>query len=153
MSDDLFAVEKYVIISARDRIDMSQLKKQLVDDWERLMPENTRLLLLAGIHGLEDGSLGDREDQEKDGFVEDLQRVIGILKTNKKNRTLKTTIPEDILKKNIVIKVEDVGQHEDRSELDRDKFTKAVMEFKPTVIVLAFCWSENSELNDILRSA
>ena len=81
MSDDLFAVEKYVIISARDRIDMSQLKKQLVDDWERLMPENTRLLLLAGIHGHEDGSLGDREDQEKDGFVEDLQRVVGNLKT------------------------------------------------------------------------
>ena len=51
------------------------------------------------------------------------------------------------------MKVEDLGQYEDKSELDRDKFTKAVMEFKPTVIVLAFCWSENSELNDILRSA
>ena len=46
MSDDLFALEKYVIISAREEIDMSQLKKQLVDAWEKLMPENTHLLLL-----------------------------------------------------------------------------------------------------------
>ena len=43
-----------------------------MDDWEKLMPENIRLLLLAGIHGHEDGRLGDREDQDKDGFVEDL---------------------------------------------------------------------------------
>ena len=50
MSEDLFAVEKDVIISAKDRITMRQWRTHLMSDWERLMPENTRLLVLAGIH-------------------------------------------------------------------------------------------------------
>ena len=54
---------------------------------------------------------------------------------------------------NIVIEVEDVGQQKDRSEIDCVRFTKKVRDFCPTVILLAFCWSEKSELNDVLRSA
>ena len=48
------------------------------------MPENTRLLVLAGIHGQEDGRLGDSEDPDEDGFVKDCQKQVDILKKVKK---------------------------------------------------------------------
>ena len=86
MSEDLFAVEKYVIISSKDRITMRQWRTHLACDWERLMPENTRLLVLAGIHGQDDGKLGDREDSDEDGFVKDCQKQVNILKKVKKTK-------------------------------------------------------------------
>ena len=49
--------------------------------------------------------------------------------------------------------VRDVGSHRKRSELDSDAFIAAVKEFHPTMILLAFCWSHKSELNDLLRAA
>ena len=48
--------------------------------------------------------------------------------------------------------VEDVGQHRDKSQLDRDMLVAAVIENNPTVILLAFCFSKISRLNDILRA-
>jgi DNA replication protein DnaC len=144
MSEHTFAVEKLVIISSKEEINMSQWRRYLKDNWERLMPARTRLLVLAGIHGCEDGALGVKEDIEEDGFVADSRKQMEILKKTK---------AEDIAKKDISINVEDIGRHGDMTELDLDKLTIAVKEFDPTVILLAFCWSEKSELNDVLRSA
>ena len=79
MCEDLFAEEKRVIISSKDRISMRQWRTHLLGNWERLMPENTRLLVLA-----EDGRLGDREEPGKDGFVEDCQKQVEILKKVRK---------------------------------------------------------------------
>ena len=53
----------------------------------------------------------------------------------------------------ILFAVKDVGSHRNRSELDSEKFVSAVKEFQPTMILLAFCWSHKSELNDLLRAA
>ena len=50
MSENLFAEEKCVIISSTDRITMRQWRTHLASNWEKLMPENTRLLVLAEIH-------------------------------------------------------------------------------------------------------
>ena len=66
METDLWSV----VISSTKMINMMQWRKYLASHWDRLMPENTRLLVLAGIHGQEDGRLGGREGRE-DGFVED----------------------------------------------------------------------------------
>ena len=108
------------------------------------MHENTRLLILSGVHGNDDGRLGDREDK----FVTTCEAQVKNLQRNKS---------EEIEAKNIQFKVEDVGQinikDQSKRELDEDKFVEAVKEFKPTVLVLAFCWSKKSELNDLLRAA
>ena len=144
MTERLFAVEKLVIISSRVEIDMSQWRRYLVKNWERLMPARTRLLVLAGIHGCQDGELGGREDTKTEAFMEDSRKQMKILKNTKGNK---------FVEKEIVMALEDIGRHSDRSELDLDKLTRAVKEFDPTVILLAFCWSEKSELNDVLRSA
>ena len=71
MSKHLFSEEKCVIISSTNRITMRQWRTHLASNWKKLMPMNTRLLVLAGIHGEEDGRLGDREKPGEDGFVED----------------------------------------------------------------------------------
>jgi hypothetical protein len=58
MADSRFAVEKFVIISSKTRMDMLQWRRYLVANWARLMPARTRLLVLAGIHGCQDGRWG-----------------------------------------------------------------------------------------------
>ena len=84
------------------------------------MHENTRLLVLAGVHGTEDGRLGNREDT----FVTGCEAQIELLRRQK---------AEEIEAKNIQFKVEDVGQininDQSKRELDEDKFVKAVKEF------------------------
>ena len=114
-----------VVISSTERITMPKWKKYLASHWDRLMPENTRLLVFAGIHGLEDGRLGGREDRRKDGFVEDSWSQLGVLQRAK---------AAEIAAKKITMAVEDVGRHEDLGKLG-----EAARQFLPTVLVLAFC--------------
>ena len=108
------------------------------------MHENTRLLILCGVHGHNDGRLGEQDNM----FVKGSEAQVNRLRRDK---------GEEIEDKNIQFKVEDVGQidinDQSKRELDEDKFVEAVKEFKPTVLVLAFCWSHKSELNDLLRAA
>ena len=111
------------------------------------MTENTKLLVLAGVHGRQSGQLGSDEE----GFLRDSQGQIDVLQRNR---------GEDIKAKNIEFEVKDVGQINTLSDsdtkaraLDEKKFVEAVESFKPTVLILAFCWSRKSELNDLLRSA
>ena len=117
---------------------MMKWRKYLASHWDRLMPENTRLLVLAGIHGMKDGRLGGREDRE-DGFVEDSRSQLRVLQRAK---------AAEIAEKKITMDVEDVGRHDDLGQLG-----EAVRQFRPTVLVLAFCWSKESQLNDVLRAA
>ena len=84
-------------------------------NWDRLMKENMRLLVLAGVHGKEDGELGGNEVKGKDNFVEDSEGHVGRL-TKK--------LKDDIEKKNIQFAVIDVGSH--RTRLDKEKFLSAV---------------------------
>ena len=119
MSEDLFAVEKHVIISSKDRISMRQWRTHLLGNWERLMPENTRLLVLAGIHGQEDGRLGDREEPGKDGFVEDCRKQVEILKKAKKEQ-MDTYDNINIQKE----KEENIEKEKEEMELEKSEETE-----------------------------
>ena len=113
------------------------------------MTENARLLVLTGVHGKSSGELGSDDN----GFLRDSQRQETVLK----NRELPGNKADDIDGKNIQFGFEDVGQINVRDNstrtLDEKKFVVAVKNFNPTVLVLAFCWSHKSELNDLLRAA
>ena len=140
----VFHEENLVIISSNEKINMMRGRSHLKENWERLMKENTRLLVLAGVHGKEDGRLGENGVEGKDNFVKDSEGQVEFLKDKFGN---------DIQKKNISFAVKDVGSHRNRSELDSDAFVSTVREFQPTMLLLAFCWSHKSELNDLLRAA
>ena len=109
----------------------------------KVMQRNTRLLVLTGVHGDQDGKLGEFDED----FVKSCEKQIGLLKNKKKKK--------EIEEGEIQFKVKDVGQANDRGikELDEGTFVEAVRNFKPTVLVLAFCFSQGSELNDLLRAA
>ena len=109
----------------------------------KVVQRNTRLLVLTGVHGDEDGKLGDFDED----FVESCKKQVELLKNKKKKK--------EIEEGEIQFKVEDVGQTNDRGikELNEGKFVEAARNFKPTVLVLAFCFSQGSELNDHLRAA
>ena len=105
------------------------------------MPEGTRLQVLTGVHGLKNGEIGSRDVE----LFKDCENQIAIIKDRKE---------DEIKKGDICFKVEDVGEsNEGVRELDENKFIAAVKKFAPTVLVLAWCWSQQSELNDLLRAA
>ena len=64
----------------------------------KVMQRNTRLLVLTGVHGDEEGKLGDFDED----FVESCKKQVELLKNKKKKR--------DIEEGEIQFKVEDVGQ-------------------------------------------
>ena len=48
----------------------------------------------------------------------------------------------------------DLGEHVDSSKrLDEEKLVAAVKKYNPTIISLAFCYTDVSEINDVLRAA
>ena len=141
---EIFHDENLVIISSSEKINMMQWKDYVHDNWDRLIRENSRLLVLAGVHGGEDGRLGRNEDKVKEAFVETSLRQIKLLKRD---------FQEEIEEKNVSFEVKDVGDHRNRGMMDEKKFIRAVKDFNPTIILLAFCWSRKSELNDLLRAA
>ena len=141
---EVFHNEKLVIISSNEKISMFTWSVYLSKNWDRLMKENTRLLVLAGVHGNMDGRLGKNEDKERDNFVKDSEGQIQFLMDK---------FEADVQRKNISFAVKDVGSHRNKDTLDANNFVSAVKEFQPTMILLAFCWSKKSELNDLLRSA
>ena len=68
---EAFAEENFVVISSTIPITMRKWRLHLEKNWDKLMKENTRLLVLAGVHGDEDGRLGANEDKEKETTVRD----------------------------------------------------------------------------------
>ena len=59
MSEPAAPVCDLVIISFDDPIEMVKWRMHLVKNWTKHMKENTKLLVLTGVHGHQDGKLGD----------------------------------------------------------------------------------------------
>ena len=137
-----FATENMVIITSTKPIQMIEWRMHLLDHWEEVMKENTRLLVVSGTHGCQDGQLGDNE-KESEGFVKQSKRFVEGFKKKRK---------QDIEQKNIVFAVMDISKHKEGRKVE-EEFITVLKEFDPSVLLLGFCWSERSELQDILRSA
>ena len=85
----VFHEENLVIISSSEKISMMRWMYHLKNNWGRLMKENTRLLVLAGVHGKEDGTLGENEFEGKDNFVKDSEGQVEFLKSEFKRTSRK----------------------------------------------------------------
>ena len=134
-----FEDEHLVIITANEEVAMFHWGDYILKDWDRLMKENTKLLVLAGVHGKEDGGVASDDEM----FIRHSEKQIVRIKKKKGNY-------ED---RGIEIVIEDVSLYKDGESLNEGKFAQKVKEVRPTVILLAICWSKHSQLNDILRSA
>ena len=81
----------------------------------KVIQRNSRVLILTGVHGGQDGKLGDFDED----FVNDCENQLRVLKKKKE---------KEIEEGEIQFKVEDVGQTNDRGikELDEGRFVEAV---------------------------
>ena len=142
MSEQEFAIENMVILTSKVDIDINEWITYVKRDcWKRLIRKNnTRFLILSGVHGRCDGKLGSKDHN----MFLDYECAI---------KGLKHDFKKDIKEYNIKIFLEDIGNYIDSSDFDIEKMVEAVKKHKPTIICLAFCYTEISELNDILRAA
>ena len=137
----VFSLENTVIITTNEEITARQTRSYLLNNWEKLTSnrKSIRILILAGIHGYEDGKLGPIDQ----GLQKDNENQIKVLK-----RKLK----EDFEKRDIEIEAIDVGQHQKDQLLDENKLLDTIKDFQPTMMILGICWSRLSELNDLFRA-
>ena len=141
MSGEIFEAEHLVIVKSTHEIDCLDWTQYFIDNWDKIMKHETKLLVLAGVHGGHDGAIGSRDKN----LLKDIQLQIQRL------QRIKYT---DMEKNNIRIVLVDVGECLDSSaSLDNSKLVEIVKKHNPTVISLAFCLTNISILNDILRSS
>ena len=143
-TEGVFTSEYCVVIKSQIAIDAIQWRKYIIDNWPHLTRENSIILVLSGVHGAPDGQVGDADE----GLMRDYQRQVDFLKYHKRS-----PIKDDIERKSIQIVLENVSDHMDNTIVDPKKIVEAVKRHRPTAISLAFCYTEKSDLNHVLREA
>ena len=93
---------------------------------------------MGGIHGSEDGTIGRKDEKRRDESIKQLE----ILKRKKK---------DEILEKNITLEHIDLGEYIVNEKIDEEKLRNAMID--PSLIVLAYCFTRRSQVDDILRAA
>ena len=131
-----FQRNQNVIILSNKEITWTDCITYLRDEL-KYFRKGSKILILYGIHGTDDGELGEKDESLKLCF-EAIPRKI------------EKKYPE-ILEK-IKIEMFDIGNYVDRSKIDERKLLKSVREKDHSIIFLAFCYTDRSALNDILRS-
>ena len=142
--DHTFSSEHLVVITSKTAIDVLQWRKYIIDNWTKVMRKNSKLLVLAGVHGDSEGKIGHKDG----GLFKDYQKAVKFLTEHKNSPIDKSDFEE----KGMQIILEDVGSHLG-PDLDPERLVSSIKRHNPTVISLAFCYTDISELNDILRSS
>ncbi len=136
-----FTNNHMVVITSNMAISMFSWKYYLEKNWNSIMEPNTRLLILGGIHGGEDGSLGKVDQNIENQTRHQIKRL---------KEDMKTEI-EDF---EVTILYERVGDYLDKKtwKPKPEELAQAIVKHQPTMLLLAFCYTSQSILNDTLRS-
>ena len=133
-----FEEEKLVVLTSNVEIDMRMWRVYLEENFTRLTRQNSKVFVLGGIHGGEDGRIGERDKK----LFEDNIGQLRVLKRNK---------DKEIRKNKICFENIDLGEYLVNGELNEEKLVGVIKE--PTLIILAYCYTNRSEVDDILRAA
>ena len=134
----LFKEERLVIVKSTNEITVLDWREYLNKNFERLARQDSKILILGGIHGQQDGKIG-REDKD---WVCWNNQQIGWLERKR---------AKEISERNIKIEHVDLGACLVDDKLDEGLLKAAIQD--PTLVFLAFCFTDVSVLNDILRGA
>ena len=134
----LFKEERLVIVTSTNEIDVLNWRRYLDENFERLARQDSKILILGGIHGRENGEIGERDER----WVGWNKNQIGWLERKR---------AKEISEKNIKIEHIDLGACLVDDKLDEGLLKAAIQD--PTLVFLAFCFTDVSVLNDILRGA
>ena len=138
MLKGVFTTENFVIITSNIEIDSLQWQRHIRNNWNQLIRPNTKVLVLAGVHGSKDGKVGSVDI----GLFREYEHQIQFLKKKYK---------EDLEEKKAAFVLENMGTYMDETEFNEETFIKAVKKHNPTVITIAFCYTNVSVINDMLR--
>ena len=135
---EIYTSEHLVVITSEYENTAREWRMYLTQRWNSLVRENSRILILAGVHGNEDGKVGANDF----GLLEDNTKQIPILKRK---------FAQDVNSKNVRIDLVNVASYQNPEQMDSQKLVQAIKNYNPTILILSFCYSKISELNDILR--
>ncbi len=137
-----FTNNHMVVITSNTGINMFNMRYYLQDNWNDIMEKNARLLILGGIHGGEDGALGEEVTQKMEN-----ETLFELSQLTKEMET-------EIKQLNVTIMYERVGQYLDKDtwQPKPDKLVEAIVKHQPTMLFLAFCYTSQSILNECLKS-
>ena len=96
MAEEIFQSDHLVIITSKIQIDAVQWRNYMVDNQNKWIRKNARILILTGIHGSSDGKLGPADYE----LVEDYEDQVDLIK-----RRYQSEIEEN----NIEFLVQDLG--------------------------------------------
>ena len=71
-NEECFSSEGMVIITSNNEVDAYEWSVYIENNWDSLKQQNAKILVLAGIHGVSSGKLGDADPD----LLTDYQRQI-----------------------------------------------------------------------------
>ncbi len=161
LDTEWFRLTNMTVLTSKEDISMNQWKNYLLEHKAKFVRSHARILVLTGVHGKPDGSIGP----PCEGLLEDSTGQLGVLGRKfmterlEKDRIVFAFDEDDQVRENVTVKILDVGAHlrkgatEDGYTLDEAKLLRDIWEFQPTVLVLAFCQTDKSCLNAVFQAA
>ena len=158
-----FHVEKNVILTTNDDITVQQTFNYLCRNLDQFRV-GAEFVVVCGVHGSPEGKLLEADED----FRYDYEAMFRWFHTEKRykqcaprNRKPFKMIEERQYQMGTVIEVssEEEPNHEGKYSLDekskselKNEFERVLGKNRPIVLILASCWSHNSEISNILRS-
>ena len=141
--NDKFCHENFAIISSKVAVDRNECKTLFKENIGEIFKFNDAILvILSGIHGESDGSLGNLDFDLYEDFTKSV-----------KNLKKKEKVASELANKNAAIEVLNMSDFFTDSKLDDNKLIKSIRNKNPSSLCLGFCFTDVSILNHILRAA
>ena len=139
-------VEKLAILSSNIETNEGQIRRYIVKEWWTLTYglKDATILFIAGVHGLQDGNLGNPEES----VAELKHQFLTLLKNNHEE------VFEDQRKRSIRFEFLDVTEFyldPNTKAIDEDALEKCIMNINPHIVVLAICFSTTLKLKFVLE--
>ena len=135
-----FRIETLTALST-NRIKCRHWVNCLLDNWDVLTGENARVCIITGTHGSRKGKL----KREKKFLRKDIDALKNKIKPKKR---------KEIADNNIKFKIVDAFRHTNSDgSVNGDKLGETIGKFRPSSVILAYCFSEISIMRVILEEA
>ena len=156
VTDHKINVENNVILTTKDEISVQQVFNYLTTNLDRFRV-GSEFVVVCGVHGSEKGEMltGDED------FRYDYEMMYRWFKNHKKYSHQAQIVEERHYNMETVVEVNSVEHEsqerkyvldENSKEVLKNEFERIISLNKPIVLVLASCWSFQSEISNILRA-
>ena len=156
VSDHKINVENNVILTTKDEITVQQVFNYLTKNLDRFRV-GSEFFVVCGVHGSDKGELMEGDED----FRYDYEMMFRWFKNHKKYSRQAQIVEERCYNMETVVEVNSVEHESQKGKYVLDEnsredltneFKRVISLDKPIVLVLASCWSFQSEISNILRA-